>query len=133
MTTRHVRQPTLDCAEPRELAEFYRRLLGWDYAPGHEGVDPDGDDFLLLIDPDRPVRLAFQRSDAVVAPWRVGARVHVDLDVEDLDVAHEDAVRLGARPLTGTPAEEGHADDPFRVYADPSGHPFCLCLPDPDA
>ncbi|KQR10364.1 VOC family protein [Cellulomonas sp. Leaf334] len=128
MTTRHLRQPTLDCAEPRELAEFYRQLLGWVYADGHEETDPAGDDFLLLVDPDRPVRLAFQRSDATVAPWRVGARVHLDLDVDDLDVGHEDAVRLGARPLTGTPEEEGHADDPFRVYADPSGHPFCLCL-----
>ena len=65
-----------------------------------------------------------------MAPWRVGARVHLDLDVDDLDVGHEDALRLGARPLTGTPEEEGHADDPFRVYADPSGHPFCLCLAD---
>lgn len=128
--TRHLRQPTLDCAEPRELAEFYRRLLGWDYVPGHEDVDPDGDDFLKLVDPDRPICLAFQRSDAAVPPWRKGARVHLDLDVDDLDVAHEDAVRLGARPLTGTPEEEGHADDPFRVYADPSGHPFCLCLAD---
>jgi len=130
MTTRHLRQPTLDCAEPRELAEFYRQLLGWVYADGHEEPDPEGDDFLLLIDPDRPVRLGFQRSDATVAPWRVGARVHLDLDVDDLDVGHDDAVRLGARPLTGTPEEEGHADDPFRVYADPSGHPFCLCLAD---
>ncbi|WP_456789624.1 VOC family protein [Cellulomonas sp. P5_C5] len=75
MTTRHLRQPTLDCAEPRELAEFYRQLLGWVYADGHE-----------------------------------------------------DARRLGARPLTGTPEDGGHTDDPFRVYADPSGHPFCLCL-----
>jgi hypothetical protein len=29
------------------------------------------------------------------------------------------------RPLTGSPAEEGHPDDPYRVYADPVGHPFC--------
>ncbi|GEL98769.1 VOC family protein [Cellulomonas terrae] len=130
MTTRHLRQPTLDCAEPRVLAEFFRQLLGWVYADGHEETEPAGDDFLLLIDPDRPVRLGFQRSDATVAPWRVGARVHLDLDVDDLDVGHEDAIRLGARPLTGTPEEEGHADDPFRVYADPSGHPFCLCLAD---
>ena len=130
MTTGHLRQPTLDCAEPRELAEFYRQLLGWVYADGHEEPDPEGDDFLLLVDPDRPVRLGFQRSDATVAPWRAGARVHLDLDVDDLDLSHEHAVGLGARPLTGTPEEEGHADDPFRVYADPSGHPFCLCLAD---
>jgi catechol 2,3-dioxygenase-like lactoylglutathione lyase family enzyme len=126
--THHLRQPTLDCAEPRVLADFYRRLLGWQYAPGHEEPDPDGDEFLLLLDPDEHTRLGFQRSDAVVAPWRTGARVHVDFTVADLVAAHEDALRAGARPLTGTPEEEGHADDPFRVYADPSGHPFCLCV-----
>ncbi len=26
-----------------------------------------------------------------------------------------------------------HPDDGFRVYADPAGHPFCLCLDDPTA
>jgi hypothetical protein len=126
--TIHLRQPTVDCAEPRDLAEFYRGLLGWEYAPGHETVDPDGDEFLLLIDPELGTRLGFQRSDAVVTPWRSDARVHVDFTVLDLAAAHEHAVRHGARPLTGTPEEEGHPEDPFRVYADPSGHPFCLCL-----
>ena len=128
MTTRHLRQPTLDCVEPRELAEFYRQLLGWQWAPGHEEPDPDGDEYILIVDPDRPVRIGFQRSDAAVPPWRAGAIVHLDLEVDDLAVGHEEAVRLGARPLTGTPEEEGHPEDPFRVYADPVGHPFCLCL-----
>ena len=93
------------------------------YADGHEEPDPEGDDFLLLIDPDRPVRLGFQRSDATVAPWRVGARVHLDLDVDDLDVGHEDALRLGARPLTGTPEEEGHAGRPVPRVRGPVGAP----------
>ena len=130
MTTRHLRQTTVDCAQPRELAEFYRRLLGWEFFPGDELPDPEGDDFVVIVDPARSGQIAFQLSDAVVRPWPGGARVHLDLDVDDLDVAHEDAVRLGAVPLTGTPSEEGHADDPFRVYADPAGHPFCLCLAD---
>jgi hypothetical protein len=128
MTSRHLRQPTLDCAEPRELAEFYRRLLGWRWAPGHEEPDPEGDEYLLIVDPERPVRIGFQRSDAPVPPWRAGAIVHLDLEVSDLAVGHVEAVRLGARALTGTPEEEGHPEDPFRVYADPAGHPFCLCL-----
>jgi catechol 2,3-dioxygenase-like lactoylglutathione lyase family enzyme len=55
---------TLDCPEPRELAEFYRRLLGWTYAQDHETTDPAGDDWLVLLPPRGGPRLAFQRSDA---------------------------------------------------------------------
>jgi hypothetical protein len=39
--------------------------------------------------------------------------------VDDLEAAHERAISLGAR-LLDTQAK-------FRVYADPVGHPFCLC------
>lgn len=116
---------TLDCPHPRELAEFYRRALGWEYASGHELTDPDGDDWLVLLPPHGGPRLAFQRSDAAVAAWPIGARTHLDLAVPDLATAHEHLVACGARTLTGTPTEEGHPDDLYRVYADPVGHPFC--------
>ena len=116
---------TLDCPEPRALAEFYRRALGWTYAPGHEDPDPDGDEWLVLLPPGGGTRLAFQRSSAAVPPWPRGARAHLDVAVPDLAAAHDHLVGCGARPLTGTPAEEGHAEDLFRVYADPVGHPFC--------
>ncbi|MFC8922917.1 VOC family protein [Cellulosimicrobium sp. NPDC057127] len=125
-----LRNVTVDARDPRALAEFYRRLTGWEYTPGHETPDPEGDDWLTLESPgDGPTRLAFQRSDATVPPWPGGARVHVDLRVPDLDAAHEHALACGATALTGTPEEEGHPGDPFRVYADPEGHPFCLCAP----
>jgi hypothetical protein len=42
-----------------------------------------------------------------------------------LDVAHDHFLACGARPLTGTPEQEGRPDDLYRVYADPVGHPFC--------
>lgn len=116
---------TLDCPEPRDLAEFYRRLLGWAYAPGHETTDPVGDEWLVLLPPAGGTRLAFQRSDAVVPPWPGGARLHLDVAVPDLAAAHRRLVESGAVPLTGTPAEEGRPDEPYRVYADPVGHPFC--------
>lgn len=116
---------TLDCPEPRDLAEFYRGLLGWAYAPGHGEVDPAGDEWLVLLPPAGGTRLAFQRSGAAVPAWGQVARIHVDIAVPDLAAAHERFLRHGAVPLTGTPAEEGRPDDPFRVYADPVGHPFC--------
>jgi hypothetical protein len=116
---------SLDCPEPRDLAEFYRRLLGWDYAPGHESVDPEGDEWLRLVSPRGGIHLAMQRSSARPTPWRENARMHLDIAVPDLEAAHPHFVACGATPLTGTPAEEGHPDDPFRVYADPVGHVFC--------
>jgi hypothetical protein len=116
---------TLDCPAPRALAEFYRRALGWAYAPGHETIDPDGDDWLVLVPPSGGTRLAFQRSPAPVPPWPGGARAHLDVAVPDLVTAHRHLVRCGARALTGSPAAEGHPEDLFRVYADPVGHPFC--------
>jgi predicted enzyme related to lactoylglutathione lyase len=45
--------------------------------------------------------------------------------VEDVTVAHEEVVSLGARILK--PAEETNSGNGFQVYADPAGHPFCLC------
>lgn len=41
--------------------------------------------------------------------------------------AHERAVELGATPLLPTTAPEPDKTSGFRVYADPAGHPFCLC------
>jgi hypothetical protein len=103
-------------------------LLGWGYEAGHEDVDPAGDDWLVLVAPTG-LRLAFQRSDAAPTPWRADARVHVDFAVPDLEAAHEHCLAVGADPLTGPPAAEGHPGDPFRVYADPAGHPFCAYQP----
>ena len=123
MTLRNV---VLDCPDPRGLAEFYRRLLGWEWTPGHDEPDPDGDEWLTLEPPDGGPRLGFQGSDAAVPAWRTVARVHLDPVVPDLVAGHAHALACGATSLGGTPEEEGHADDPFRVYADPVGHVFCL-------
>ena len=43
--------------------------------------------------------------------------------VPDLDVAEVQVLAIGAR-ATGEPQQPSS----FRVYLDPSGHPFCLCL-----
>jgi hypothetical protein len=46
--------------------------------------------------------------------------LHLDFRVADLDAEHDGAVQIGARFLADESPE-------FRVYADPAGHPFCLC------
>jgi predicted enzyme related to lactoylglutathione lyase len=49
----------------------------------------------------------------------------LDLWVDDIDAAHEEVIALGAKLLKSAP--ESIAADNFQVYADPAGHPFCLC------
>jgi hypothetical protein len=41
--------------------------------------------------------------------------------VGDLDAAEDEVLKLGARNLFA-------GGESFRVYSDPSGHPFCLVL-----
>ncbi|MFD8495699.1 VOC family protein [Amycolatopsis sp. NPDC059657] len=123
-----LRQTVLDCTDPRELAEFYRRLLGLHYRPGDE--PPAALDWLVLRNPHGGPQLAFQQVDALPeATWpddTVPQQLHLDMTVPtkaDLDTQHERAMALGARLL------RDRSDDPvepLRVYADPAGHPFCI-------
>lgn len=73
-------------------------------------------------------RVAVQHAPNHVPPdWPDGnpQQIHLDLWVEDFDAAHEHVMSLGARLLK----EADSRDQPegFWVYADPAGHPFCLC------
>ena len=52
-------------------------------------------------------------------------QIHLDLWVEDFPSAHDRVMALGAKVLK--PAEQVTSPDNFQVYADPAGHPFCLC------
>jgi catechol 2,3-dioxygenase-like lactoylglutathione lyase family enzyme len=127
-------QVVLDTTDARGLAEFYRRLLGWRYRPGDEPPaagepDPQGQDWLVLHEGGGG-QMAFQQVPALPrATWPEGPvpqQLHLDLTVPskaELDVQHRRALDLGAQLL------EDRSDDPeepLRVYADPSGHPFCI-------
>ena len=74
-------------------------------------------------------RLGFQLAPNHVPPeWPDGTsqqQIHVDLWVDDFKAAHEKATSLGARLLK--PADDPEAAEIFQVYADPAGHPFCIC------
>ncbi|MFD7133666.1 VOC family protein [Streptomyces sp. NPDC059894] len=120
-----VRSVVLDCPDPHALAGFYAAVLGG--TPEAE----EGDDWVVLEVPGGP-RLSFQQvADLTPPEWPRGDRnaqqFHLDLDAgatwEEVDAAHERVVALGARPLD---LEDREKKD-FQVYADPAGHPFCLC------
>lgn len=100
-----LRQVVFDATDARRLAEFYRRLLGYAYRPGDEppaaGDDARGRDWLVLRGPS---------GDPV------------------LDVQHERVLALGGRLLAD---RSGDDEEPWRVYADAAGHPFCIFVAAP--
>ncbi|WP_431917658.1 VOC family protein [Micromonospora wenchangensis] len=116
-----LRTVAIDCPDPRALAGFYAELLGLTLAE----EDSDGNEWVVLGGPvGQQPRLAFQQATDLIPPaWPDPARpqqFHLDVTVDDIEVAEKAVLALGGRRLPG----EG---DGFRVYADPVGHPFCLC------
>ncbi len=91
-------------------------------------VEADDDWHSVIVDGEW--RLGFQLAPDHVPPvWPDGPQqqqIHLDVWVDDLAQAHEKALALGARLLK--PADDpATSDEVFQVYADPAGHPFCLC------
>ena len=74
--------------------------------------------------------MGVQRAPDHVPPdWPHGTppqQIHMDLWVDDIGAAHVQVVSLGARLLQRA-TDDGEPADDFQVYADPAGHPFCLC------
>jgi predicted enzyme related to lactoylglutathione lyase len=100
-------------------SSFWARMLGGTV---------DRDDDWHSIDVDGVTRLGVQLAPDHVPPdWPDGApqQIHLDLHVEDVASAHDEAIALGARLLQA--ADDRTAPSGFQVYADPAGHPFCLC------
>ena len=109
-------QVAIDCPDPGALARFYGALLDWT-------VDDDGD--WCTITSDDGSSLAFQKVEDYRAPQWPGQdlpqQMHVDVVVDDLDVAEAAVLELGATKHEHQPGED------FRVFLDPAGHSFCLC------
>jgi catechol 2,3-dioxygenase-like lactoylglutathione lyase family enzyme len=132
----------LDAPDARELAGFYRRLLGWEVAE-------DEADWVVLRSPgggepgggaadsravdggaaDGRAALSFQTERGYMPPvWPAGPgdpqmSMHLDFEVDDLDAATAQAVAAGAI-LAGFQPQ-----DDVRVFLDPAGHPFCFFRP----
>ena len=109
----------LDAADLTAVSSFWAGLLGGT-------VVADDDWHSILVDGEW--RLAVQLAPDHVQPeWPDGTpqQIHLDLYVDDIRSAHDEAVALGARLLK--PADDLGSAKGFQVYADPAGHPFCLC------
>lgn len=109
----------LDCPDPLALATFYAAVVGG---------TPKGDGDWVQLEVPGGTTLAFQGVPGHVPPqWPEATRsqqFHLDLDVERarLDAVEKEVLALGATALDAADRERD-----FRVYADPAGHPFCLC------
>ncbi len=109
-----------DAAELGAESTFWAGVLGGT-------VDVEDGWHMVLVDGNP--RVGVQLAPNHVAPeWPSGnpQQIHLDLWVDDIDTAHKEVMSLGARLLK--PAARGDDSvDNFQVYADPAGHPFCLC------
>jgi catechol 2,3-dioxygenase-like lactoylglutathione lyase family enzyme len=108
-----------DTADLEAESTFWAGVLGG-------RVDTDAD-WHTVFDAAGEPRVAAQLAPGHVAPdWPDGApqQVHIDLHVRDIAAAHDEVMALGARVLQEA---DRSAIEGFQVYADPAGHPFCLC------
>lgn len=115
-----LRTVVLDCPDPSALATFWSVLLGRQVASVEE-------DWVELEPVVGDAAVAFQRVERHQRPrWPSGRwpqQLHLDVFVEDLTIAVEAAVRLGARVLSEVQGGQG---SPWQVLEDPAGHPFCF-------
>jgi predicted enzyme related to lactoylglutathione lyase len=108
---------TIDCEEPARLASFWSALLDIPVTAEH-GDDPGWATVGSYLD-DRP-RLTFQR---VPEPKITKVRIHLDIQVGDIDEAREQVESLG-----GHWSGERHDYDEgvVMVMRDLEEHEFCL-------
>lgn len=117
MSAATVSTVVLDCAEPAALAEFWGNVLDLPVVTKEEG-------WWQLAPMGSGLSLAFQKVERHRRPAsRVPQQLHLDVKVDDIRAAEERVLGWGAEARS-----EPHPGDgsPWRVYADPAGHPFCL-------
>ena len=107
----------IDCKDPQALSSFWQQLIGGE-------VDPrtQSNEWVALAGVPGLGYLGFQK---VPESKNVKNRVHLDVDVESIEDAMNDAVALGAEKLAGVVEEPTNY---FQVMLDPEGNEFCFIL-----
>ncbi len=112
------REIVVDCANPKQLAEFWAAVLNWPLTEDPEGycwLSSTGEPWAP------PPVLVFA---PVPEKKTVKNRLHIDVNPSGCDQA-EELERLLA--LGATHADVGQGDSvPWIVLADPEGNEFCL-------
>ena len=107
----------LDCPDPDALATFYGALLDWKAEVSSDWAEVRSEDGQCI---------SFQQVAGYSPPnWptqEMPQQVHLDVIVDDLDEGEAAVLGLGATKHAHQPGTS------FRVFLDPAGHPFCLCV-----
>jgi hypothetical protein len=107
----------IDCPDASALATFYGTMLDWKI---------DTSEGWAEIRADYGQSISFQQVKDYAAPvWptqNIPQQMHVDVMVDDLDAGEAAVLELGATKHEHQPGTT------FRVFLDPAGHPFCLCV-----
>ena len=107
----------IDCPDPGALATFYGALLDWKVEASSDWAE---------VRAENGQCICFQPVAEYTPPrWpgqEVPQQMHIDVMVDDLDVGEKAVLDLGAT------RHEHQPGTTFRVFLDPAGHPFCLCV-----
>ncbi|GAB3064290.1 VOC family protein [Intrasporangium mesophilum] len=107
----------IDCPDPITLATFYGTMLDWKVESTPDWAD---------IRAENGNCISFQQVQDYTPPqWpsqSVPQQMHLDVIVDDLDAGEAAVLELGATKHEHQPGTT------FRVFLDPAGHPFCLCV-----
>ena len=104
-----------DCPNPEALARFWQALIGGE-------VEVESADWVVLDGDDDGFFIGFQR---VHEKKTAKNRVHLDVEVDDLDSAVDEAEQLGARKLGARVDDD---EGTFQVMLDLGGNEFCLIV-----
>jgi predicted enzyme related to lactoylglutathione lyase len=107
----------IDCPDPSALAAFYGAMLEWETEVSADSAE---------VRAEYGQCISFHQVKDYTAPeWpaqQVPQQMHLDVIVDDLDAAEAAVLELGATRHEYQPGTS------FRVFLDPAGHPFCLCV-----
>lgn len=106
---------TIDCADPRRVADFWAALLNFKI------TFEDEDEVVIEQEDEAGTALLFGR---VPDAKNVKNRIHFDLNPDD----QQEEVRR-AKSLGATEVDIGQSDVTWVVLADPEGNEFCILTP----
>lgn len=108
---------TIDCRDPHALAGFWCSV----FATEIDTIQGEPAHYIDLLPAAGAPTIRLQR---VPEPKTVKDRIHLDLMVDDVDLAIARATELGASRLNGRELSEYGVR--FVVMLDPEGNEFCL-------
>jgi hypothetical protein len=110
-----LREISIDCNDPRLVAEFWSQVLGWKIQQHHDvlWMSQSGD--------WRDLSLVFAQ-----VPERKSVKNRIHLDVGPAAGYSQDDEVARLRALGAQPVDIGQGNVPWVVLADPEGNEFCV-------